>query len=87
MKMPNFLIIGAGKSGTTSIYEYLKQHPQVFMSPIKETNYFCYQKGDERLARDGVYFISTLDEYCALFREVTEEKAIGEASANSRHRV
>ncbi len=37
---PNFLVVGAAKSGTTSLYNYLKQHPEVYMSPIKETNYF-----------------------------------------------
>ncbi len=37
---PNFFIVGAAKSGTTSLYYYLKQHPEIFMSPIKEPNYF-----------------------------------------------
>lgn len=40
MKLPNFFIVGSAKSGTTSIYNYLKQHPDIFMSPIKETHYF-----------------------------------------------
>jgi hypothetical protein len=39
-KLPTFLIVGAVKAGTTSLHEYLNQHPDVFMSPIKETNYF-----------------------------------------------
>jgi len=43
MVMPNFLIIGAAKSGTTSLYEYLKQHPQIWMSPVKETNFFALE--------------------------------------------
>jgi hypothetical protein len=38
--MPNFFIVGAAKCGTTSLYHYLKQHPQVYMSPIKEPNHF-----------------------------------------------
>jgi Sulfotransferase family len=38
--LPNFFIVGAPKAGTTSLYHYLDQHPDVFMSPIKETNYF-----------------------------------------------
>ncbi len=38
---PNFFIIGAPKSGTTSLYEYLAGHPQVFMAPVKEPFYFC----------------------------------------------
>jgi hypothetical protein len=37
---PNFLIIGAAKCGTTSLYHYLRQHPEVYMSPIKEPNHF-----------------------------------------------
>jgi len=37
---PNLFIVGAAKAGTTSIYNYLKQHPDVFVSPIKEPNYF-----------------------------------------------
>jgi hypothetical protein len=43
MAMPNFLIIGFEKAGTTSVYHYLKQHPQVFVSPTKETNFFIYE--------------------------------------------
>ncbi len=38
--IPNFFIVGAAKSGTTSLYEYLRQHPEVFMAPIKETHHF-----------------------------------------------
>ncbi|PLX17075.1 MAG: hypothetical protein C0597_07425 [Marinilabiliales bacterium] len=37
---PNLYIIGAAKSGTTSLYKYLNQHPDVYFSPIKEPNYF-----------------------------------------------
>ena len=44
MIMPNFLIIGAAKSGTTTLYDWLTQHPQVYMSPVKETNFFCFRK-------------------------------------------
>ena len=39
--LPNFLIVGAPKTGTTSLYHYLKQHPEIFMSPIKEPSFFC----------------------------------------------
>jgi Sulfotransferase family len=38
---PNFFIAGAPKSGTTSLYHYLDQHPQIYMSPVKEPNYFA----------------------------------------------
>ena len=39
-RIPNFFIVGAPKAGTTSLYHYLGQHPQVYMSPIKEPNFF-----------------------------------------------
>jgi hypothetical protein len=41
MKLPNFFIVGAPKAGTTSLYSYLAQHAQIYMSPIKEPNYFA----------------------------------------------
>lgn len=37
---PNFLIIGAAKSGTTSLYHFLKEHPEVFMPEVKEPQFF-----------------------------------------------
>ncbi len=39
--LPNFFIVGAPKAGSTSLYYYLGQHPDVYMSPIKEPNYFA----------------------------------------------
>ena len=84
MIMPNFLIIGAAKAGTTSLYEYLKMHPEVYMSPRKETRFFAvYEEkldfqGPEDLTR--YYFVKDLASYQALFDGVTDEKAIGEAS-------
>jgi hypothetical protein len=38
---PDFFLVGAPKAGTTSLYHYLRQHPQIYMSPIKEPNYFA----------------------------------------------
>lgn len=38
---PNFFIVGAPKAGTTALYEYLDQHAQVYMSPLKEPNFFA----------------------------------------------
>ena len=40
MTTPNFFIVGAAKAGTTSLYNYLVNHPEVYLSPIKEPNYF-----------------------------------------------
>jgi hypothetical protein len=41
-KLPNFFIIGAAKSGTTSLHEYLDQHPEIYMSFPKELNFFSF---------------------------------------------
>ena len=43
MTLPNFMVIGVAKAGTTSFYHYLDQHPQVFMSPEKGSNYWGYE--------------------------------------------
>ena len=40
--LPNFFVIGAAKSGTTSLHDYLGQHPQIYMSPVKEPNFFSF---------------------------------------------
>ncbi|MFP5274227.1 sulfotransferase family protein [Coleofasciculus sp.] len=80
MNLPTFLIIGVQKAGTTSIYNYLNQHPQIYMSPVKETNFLEKNWGeieDQRKAR-----IDTFEKYCQLFTGVKDEIAIGEASPN-----
>lgn len=41
--MPNFLIIGAARSGTTALYYFLKQHPEIYMSPSKEPSFFMLE--------------------------------------------
>jgi len=40
-RLPNFFIVGTGKAGTTSLYSYLRQHPEIYMSPVKEPGYFA----------------------------------------------
>lgn len=46
-KLPNFFVVGAPKAGTTSLYYYLDQHPEVYMSPIKEPNYLPQKYGQK----------------------------------------
>jgi hypothetical protein len=69
MTLPNFLIIGAAKAATTSLYQYLRQHPDVYMSPVTEPAYY---------ASEGA--IQTREEYERLFDGATSQRAIGEAS-------
>jgi hypothetical protein len=45
--IPNFFIAGAAKAGTTSLYHYLKQHPDIFMSPVKEPSHFSQEMRPE----------------------------------------
>jgi Sulfotransferase family len=84
MKLPNFLGIGVEKAGTTSIYNYLKQHPQVYMSPVKETNFLerDWENVDDETKRRKKDRIDTFEKYCQLFNNVTDEIAIGEISPN-----
>ena len=75
MTMPNFLIIGAMKSGTTALYYYLEQHPDIYMSPVKEPNFFSSHKQEN--AADTV---TEFGIYRQLFSGGSGKKAIGEAS-------
>lgn len=87
MSYPNFLIIGAMKSGTTSLYHYLNQHPEIYLSPQKEPHFFAYK--DERIKFKGPgdqeriekMVVSDEQQYLRLFEGIKNEKAVGEASA------
>ncbi|MBS1811267.1 MAG: glycosyltransferase [Acidobacteria bacterium] len=71
---PNLFVVGAPKCGTTSMSDYLAQHPDVFMSPMKEPHFF---------GRDLQYdagYIRDEHEYLALFRGARGQRIIGEAS-------
>jgi hypothetical protein len=52
LKLPNFFIVGAAKAGTTSLCNYLDQHPQVFMSPLKEPSYFASELRPEYVSEE-----------------------------------
>ncbi len=67
--IPNFLIVGAARAGTTSLWHWLRQHPEVFMPDFKEPSYFVHGYG-----------ISSWEEYISLFKAGRNRKAIGEAS-------
>lgn len=92
--LPNFLVIGAPRSGTTSLYEYLNAHPEIYMSPVKEPDFFCQRSLDavylpnlggactpEEGARRETALQADREQYEALFQEAGNAKRRGEASA------
>lgn len=84
MTLPNFIIIEAAKAGTTALHAYLRQHPDIYMTPEKETNFFAFEgkkldftgPGDEAICQ---FSITDLATYKNEFRGVTTQSAIGEA--------
>jgi hypothetical protein len=79
-KWPNLFIVGAPKAGTHSLYEYLNQHPKIFMSPRKEPYFFCpimVPNEDEKSNP-----IRNEKEYLNLFKESKNEIFLGEATAS-----
>ncbi|MCG5525277.1 sulfotransferase [Ectothiorhodospira haloalkaliphila] len=73
MRQPNFFILGAPKCGTTSLARWLADHPQVYMSPVKEPHYYSTDLANRT--------IRSQKRYEALFRAARyEHRAIGEAS-------
>jgi len=74
---PNFFIVGASKAGTTSLYEYLKDIPGIYMSPVKEPHYFL----PSTTSKDpNLRQIRDKKKYLKLFAKVKNESIIGEAS-------
>ena len=77
MSIPNLLIVGAAKSGTTSLHEYLKQHPDIFMSNHKEPHFLINNEiGKKRIHKAVI----DIESYHDLFKEGKEFKYRGESS-------
>ncbi len=72
MRLPDFLIIGAAKSGTTTLYKYLSRHPQIYMSLVKEPQFFAV---DDK-------YVQGLEWYGSLFSEALPHQICGEASTD-----
>ena len=85
LRLPNFLVVGAEKCGTTSLYQYLKQHPDVYLPAKKELHYFTYADigkvargpgGSDTLA----HACATKEEYESYYRGAGPHLAVGEVS-------
>jgi Sulfotransferase family len=87
MTLPTFIVIGVAKGGTTSLYRYFDQHPDVFMYAEKGTNYFGYEDArDWKWADEGEppllrhFRVETFEEYEEAFAGSSGERAVGEVS-------
>jgi hypothetical protein len=83
--LPNFLVIGAAKGGTTSLYDYLRQHPEVYMAAVKEPRFFAYDgrplpQGGPGGERFHGATVTDVGAYEALFEGAGNALARGEAS-------
>lgn len=83
--LPNFFVIGAARSGTTSLHHYLGTHPDIYMCPIKEPNFFAAVDGDLGITGRGAAWLNAnsvidADAYRQLFLAADGHRAIGEVS-------
>ena len=84
--LPNFLIVGTAKGATTTIHEYLKQHPNIFMTENKEPCFFLYPeketpKFSTHKKNHTKLFVNSFNEYKELFETSDAEVKIkGESS-------
>ena len=70
INMPNFFLLGAGRSGSTYLYYLLRQHPDIFMTEPKEPSFFC----------KPFQVIKNPIDYFALYDSASHEAIRGEAS-------
>ncbi|NLF38083.1 sulfotransferase, partial [bacterium] len=73
MRLPDFFIVGAPKSGTTALHAYLGRHPSIFVPARKEPHFFGSDIVSPAFVRDR-------DAYLSLFAGATTEARVGEAS-------
>ncbi|MDB9823133.1 sulfotransferase [Deltaproteobacteria bacterium] len=83
ISVPDFLIIGAMRSGTTSLYSYLSSHPDIFMPTLKEPQFFSYlgepvSPHPPEIRKEPW----TLKDYVQLFNPARQDQIIGEASTS-----
>lgn len=86
-RFPDFIVIGAGKSGTTSLDHYLAAHPSIYMSPVKEPNFFALEgfeipstEEDPEKLFHYPQAITNKDEYLQLFDGAKKSELLGEVS-------
>ena len=83
IRLPDFLIIGGARCGTSSLYSYLNEHPEVFMPDLKEPHFFNYLGCSK--SPHPARLPWTIGDYAALFEPARPEQKLGEASASYLH--
>ena len=81
-RWPDFFLIGAMKSATTSLYRYLSQHPELYLPQDKEPNYFRFigLETHQITTRAQRTSARRRDDYLALFEKAAPEQLVGEGS-------
>jgi hypothetical protein len=83
-RLPDFLVIGAARAGTTALHGVLRQHPDIFMPAHKEPNFFAYEGDALTCQGPGADYINNSvvdrDTYAALFADAPADARLGEAS-------
>lgn len=88
-RLPDFLIVGAAKCGTTSLVNYLEEHSEIYICENKEPKYLTYDllknkyagPGDEKSTKSRA--VKSLDEYYSIFSKAKPNQITGEASVDS----
>jgi Sulfotransferase family len=81
LRVPDFFIVGHFKSGTTSLYEMLKQHPQLYMPDFKEPRFLASDWRATYKYKRGPAYPETFEEYASLYAPAGPDQLAGEGSA------
>ena len=82
---PNLFIVGQPKSGTTALHQFLGQHPEIFMSSIKEPHFFCsdfHLESDRAYGKQRFFDFRNESAYLQIFAKAEGAEIAGESSTN-----
>lgn len=84
-KHPSFIVIGAPKAGTTSLFHYLQHHPAIYLPKQKELHFFSYKWLEKNVTGPGdkhalAYACQTINDYTSHFKGASTHQHVGEIS-------